>query len=389
MQVLFFTDTYYPFVSGVARVIESLSKALNKQSIETTIVCPSPRVTLNSFISDVSEDHQIYNLPSARLIKVYNSFRFPIKPPVVPELVNGDETVISVHSPFFSTAGALMTAIKVKEKRNIEIPIVSTFHTNIDLFSQKLAPPYFPRSSIDFLIFLMKKLLNRALFTTVPSPSVEKSLKRKGLERILTLPHPLTYEIFQFSTGSLSTIYPFLNTDRYFFTVGRVSREKRVEFLIKAFLNLDLPLVIGGTGPRLSALKQKYEKEPNIHFLGFVPDKHLKILYRNAVATLSASQAETLGLTLLEGMAQKTPAIAYRKGGQTSYIENGTNGYLYRTIDELREKIKKLLKNPDLQNEMGNNARTTALKYHPDNLIKEWKNVFKTALLLAKKHEIY
>ncbi|NIQ07631.1 MAG: glycosyltransferase family 4 protein [Candidatus Korarchaeota archaeon] len=389
MHVLFLTDTYYPFVSGVARVIESLSTALNKQGIRTTIVCPSPSLTVTSYVSGTSQSNQLYNLPSARLLKVYDSFRFPVKPPVVLELVKEDDTVISVHSPFFSTAGAVMTAMKVKERRNIEIPIVSTFHTNIDLFSQKLVPSYFPRSPTHFLIYLMKKLLNRTLFTTVPSSSVEESLHNKGIERILTVPHPLTYEIFHSPTISLSSVYPFLDSGKYFLTLGRVSREKRVEYLIKAFLNLDIPLVIGGTGPHLPNLKQKYEQEPNIYFLGFVPEGHLKTLYRNAVAILSASYAETLGLSLLEGMAQKTPAIAYRKGGQTSYIEHGTNGFLYSTIKELRNKVRTLFNNPDLQKEMGNNARTTALHYHPDNLIHEWKTVFTTALRLAKKHELY
>lgn len=389
MQVLFFTDTYYPFVSGVARVIESLSKALNKQGIETTIVCPSPRCTLTSYVSEAPEANRIVHLPSARLLKVYGSVRFPIKLPVLPHLIKSDETVISVHSPFFSTAGGVLTAMKAKENRNIEIPVVSTFHTNIDLFSQKLVSSYVPQASIDFLIYLMSILLNRTLFTTVPSSSVEASLHKKGLKRILTVPHPLTYEIFQSSTRPLSAVYPFLTPGRYFLVLGRVSREKRVEYLIKAFSGLDLPLVIGGIGPQLPILKRKYEEEPNIHFLGYVPDEHLKILYRDAAATLSASYAETLGLTLLEGMTQKTPAIAYGKGGQTSYIENGSNGFLYSTIAELREKARTLVNNPDLQEEMGKNARATAQQYHPDNLVQEWKNVFTAALRLAKTHDLY
>lgn len=389
MQVLFFTDTYYPFISGVAQVIDSLTKALERRGIETTIVSPSQQFHIQSYSSKGSEGRKIQYIPSMSLLKLYESFRFPIKVPIVPELVENKNTVISTHSPFFSTAGAILTAIRTKKAKKMEIPIVSTFHTNINLFSQDILPIDLPDEILSFTRHMMEKLLNRTLFTTVPSVYIGNSLKAKGTQRLVTIRYPLAYDRFEKPKDSLQSLYPQLTPHEYLFKLGRVSKEKRIEYLIRTFVDTDVPLVIAGTGPLLPKMREKYGEEENIHLFGFIPDSHVNLLNKYAAATLSAGYAEVQPLTPLEGMAQGTPAIAYHIGGQNTYLKDHENGFIFKNREELREKAGWLLEDSDLRRKLGKKAKNTALKYHPDKVVREWIILFKTALSLSKKHSLY
>lgn len=389
MQVLFFTDTYYPFVSGVSQVIDSLTKALGKKGIKTVIICPSPHFTWTSTSKKDPKGRKIHEVPSMKLVRLYDNFRFPIKPPTVPHLVNDEETIFSVHSPFFGTAGSILTAKEVKKTRGIEIPIVHSLHTKIDLFSKEIVPSFLPNVYLSFMNYMMEKLMDRALVNTVSSSNVEKYAKERGFRRITVIRYPLTYKRFEAPTKRLKEVYPNLRPYEYLFALGRVSREKRIEFLIETFSDFQVPLVLGGTGPLLPELKRKYEGEDNIRFLGFISDKHVNLLNKYAAGTVSAGYADTLNLTLLEGMAQGAPPIAYHVGGQTAYIRDGENGFLFKNRKELQEKAQTLVENPEIRKNMEVKAKKTAMRYHPDSVVDDWIRLYQVALKIAEDHKLY
>ncbi len=64
-------------------------------------------------------------------------------------------------------------------------------------------------------------------------------------------------------------------------------------------------------------------------------------------------------MVALEAMASSTPVVASRKGGIPLAVKNGYNGFLVRarSSKEIAEMVNKILRNPELQKKLGENAR--------------------------------
>ncbi len=65
-------------------------------------------------------------------------------------------------------------------------------------------------------------------------------------------------------------------------------------------------------------------------------------------------RAEHFGITTVEAMAHKTVPIVYAAGGQAEIVDDGVNGFLWQTEEELAQKTKKLMLDEKLRIEIGN-----------------------------------
>lgn len=66
---------------------------------------------------------------------------------------------------------------------------------------------------------------------------------------------------------------------------------------------------------------------------GPVAPGRLPELYGDAAVVLSTSEFETLGGTLVEGMASGAVPVSYGEGGQSDFIDHLTDGYIARHLD--------------------------------------------------------
>ncbi|MDO8558573.1 MAG: glycosyltransferase [bacterium] len=112
----------------------------------------------------------------------------------------------------------------------------------------------------------------------------------------------------------------------YFLAAGRLVAYKRFDLAIRAFNELQLPLVVAGEGPELKRLKNISGK--TITFAGHVSDQDLRSLYTGARA-LIFPQEEDFGITAVEAMAVGCPVIAYRGGGALENIVEGKTGIFF------------------------------------------------------------
>lgn len=73
--------------------------------------------------------------------------------------------------------------------------------------------------------------------------------------------------------------------------------------------------------------------------------------------------AEPLGMVILEAMSNKTPVIVTRKGGVTTIVNDGENGFLVRakSASTIVEKVNILLSDDELRKRMGDNAYRSVL----------------------------
>lgn len=148
---------------------------------------------------------------------------------------------------------------------------------------------------------------------------------------------------------------------------GRLTVHKGVEYLIKAARKIQGEVLILGDGPERAYLEKliKTYNLTNTRILGYMTPKEgikFREFYRRADVYVAPSVwDEPLGLVILEAMAARTPVIVTRKGGITSIVKDGYNGYLVRArnSEEIAQKVNLLLSDEELRRKMADRARKT------------------------------
>ncbi len=142
---------------------------------------------------------------------------------------------------------------------------------------------------------------------------------------------------------------------------------KRVVDAVKLFarVNEQFParLLLVGDGPDRSAaewLAHDLGIHDRIQFLG--KQERVNELLPLADLMLMPSELESFGLSALEAMACKVPALATRVGGVPELVEDGVNGLLFDVgdVEAMAAGAVALLKDPDRLEVMRDAARKTA-----------------------------
>jgi glycosyltransferase involved in cell wall biosynthesis len=149
---------------------------------------------------------------------------------------------------------------------------------------------------------------------------------------------------------------PELKFTKNILYAGRLSKEKGVNYLIKAMVIVkqnvpEAKLLIAGDGKekeKLEKIVKNFELENNVKFLGWLSKEQLKKLYKDVdFIVLPSIWQEPFGLTGLEAMSYGRPVIAFDVGGIKEYVDNGENGFLVKVfgVETLAERMIELLEN--------------------------------------------
>lgn len=162
-----------------------------------------------------------------------------------------------------------------------------------------------------------------------------------------------------------------------------------LDLLIEAFaqVHCHFPqtlLRIAGDGPQCSSLKALAKKlgiDGSIEWLGHLPNANVADFYQTVDIVVIPSRQESFGVTAVEGAACARPVIASRVGGLTEVIVDGETGLLVlpESSSELGKAMERLIKDPDLREQMGRQGRANVLKHY------DWdKNVTQMELVYER-----
>jgi glycosyltransferase involved in cell wall biosynthesis len=124
--------------------------------------------------------------------------------------------------------------------------------------------------------------------------------------------------------------------------VGRLSREKGVEVLLRSFAEVSRKqpasrLRIIGNGPllgQLVALAASLGISANVDFIGRLEPEAVDSAIQDAWAVVAPSVwAEPYGLTVIEAIARAIPVVATETGGFADNVEEGLSGMLVTNGD--------------------------------------------------------
>jgi glycosyltransferase involved in cell wall biosynthesis len=334
---------------GVERAVSILSKELNKFFEIYVVVYHGP--------IEYESEGNLINLetPSGSLWKkIKNTFY----------RVRKLKKLIKDISPncIISFMGNLQPILTFK-------PVVVSIHSNPDFF-------HFYRK-----IFLktIYKFYNIKKIITV-SKGIEKKLNNNyNLKKTKTIYNPIDLKLIKQKLLAQKPV----DFD-YILAVGRLSRAKGFDILIKAFakshLKRKVRLIILGEGKErknLEKLIDGLDLKSKVLLYGKVDNPF--IYMKHAIFFVLSSRFEGFGIVIIEALACETPVISTNcETGPSEIIENGKNGLLVpvEDVEALKMAMDKLFYDKELHVKLKANTRRSVKKYDIKNVVKDWIELF-------------
>jgi len=152
--------------------------------------------------------------------------------------------------------------------------------------------------------------------------------------------------------------------------MGRLKKYKRVDLVIRAFRRVheELPaarLVIAGTGDAAEALRELVRElglQDAVEMPGFVSEEYKRELFRRAWIHTLTSGKEGWGISNVEAAACGTATLASDSPGLRDSVRSGETGFLvpHADVDALALRMMEVLRDPQLRDRLGRNARAFA-----------------------------
>lgn len=170
----------------------------------------------------------------------------------------------------------------------------------------------------------------------------------------------------------------------YVLFVGGLYEPKGAQIAVDASIQHGFELVIAGSTdtPLGKKLVQRVKEAgaTQIRFEGFCDREKLDELYRGAgCAVVPSLWYENLPNVVLESMAYVRPVVASNIGSLPETVIDNENGFLFEpgNSDELADKVRALIGNPNLAEQLGRAGREKVISEHRmDGHLEKLKELF-------------
>jgi len=204
----------------------------------------------------------------------------------------------------------------------------------------------------NFNLILVNSLFSRE--GILRSFGLDSKVNYLGIDTNLFRPEKPKKEFFVVGIGSIHFIK---GIDRAIKAIATIPKDKRPKLVWIA--NYCLPSY------KKEMEKMAIEFDVDLTFKIMISDEELVNILNKASVMIYTLRLEPFGLAPLEANACGLPVVAIAEGGIRETVVDGVNGFLIKGDDPaaLGSKVLKLLENPSLAKEIGENAR----KYVIDN----------------------
>jgi len=365
LTVLFFGDTYRPYVSGVVTSMDIYAAHLRALGHKVIIVAPE--------YPDTPAAPGVFRLPSLPF-PGYPRLRLitPVTRQIIGQLEDMKPDIIHTHSPF--AVGFLGLYIA----RAVERPVVFTCHSYYEEYLR-----YLPGLSQPLKVVVRKYLTNYCTYcdlVVAPSPHLRDFLVDIGVEApVQVLPtgiDPAAVPIAVSADGQNKLRGE--DGSFVFAMLGRVAKEKTPDLALLTLFELASRspanrdrwrLLVIGDGPELERLKRlavELGVKSLVTFMGEVPRDKVFQALRLADAMIFTSTVETQGLAMLEGMAAGLPLVAADSPAVRALLEDGVTGFAVPSDPAaMAAALARLADDRDLAARVGARGRERCGEFHP------------------------
>jgi len=239
------------------------------------------------------------------------------------------------------------------KKRQINTPIIISLHGTLHQFNK------FPFNIFKKLHnFIMLNFQNRINLFLVSSVSEKEGVIKNGIpeEKIKILPLAMrVFPIQKQNSSRQKIVY-----------IGRLSKTKNIELLIKAFSKIktsNVDLIIAGSDfgmlKQLKVITKDYELENRVFFTGWISEKEKMKLLSETTIFVHPSLEDVFLLSLLEAAAIGIPCVAFDIGSNSDILEDKKTGIIVKDISAqgLAKSLDSLLNDNKLYEEISKNSK--------------------------------
>ncbi len=381
MKVLMFGWEFPPYSSGgLGTACYGLTKSLSKKGVEITFVLPYSFDIENADflklisagnikIKKISSILQPYmtsheyrkTLGKKPNQKMYGSTLFEEvhRYTLAAEKIAEEEDFDVIHCHDWMTFGA---GIRAKRKKNK--PLVLHVHaTELDRTGGHHVNQY---------VYDMERygMQNADMIIAVSNFTKNRIMAHYGIapEKIRTV-----HNAVDFSQHFYDENFEIKKSDRIVLFLGRLTLQKGPEYFIYAAKKVlghekNVKFVIAGTGDMEPFAIEKAAElgiADKVLFAGFLNQDDVERAYKMADIYVMTSVSEPFGLTALEAMKNKTPAIVSRQSGVSEITRHCLKADFW-DIDDISNKIISLLRYNKLHETLKENGYEEVRKFNWD-----------------------
>lgn len=390
MNIGLFTDSYPPYINGVATSVYNLREALKKLGHTVYIVTVNDSIIKHEY----DEKEKILRIPGIP-IGIYDyrlSEIYPIS--TVKTIKKWKLDVIHSHTEFGVGIFARILAKKFK------IPLVHTYHTLYEDYTHYITHNHFDKLSKKIVKDLTKVYcVKTAKETIVPTEKIYKLFKEKYMitKNVSVIPSGIDIERFfeenveQDKVEQIKEKYGITKDDFTIIFVGRLAQEKNIEFLLNAQQKLiekrinNIKLLIVGDGPdkeNYINITRKVNIFDKVIFTGKIEQDKIQYYYQCADAFVTASNSETQGLTVIEAMAAGVVPICIN---DMAFIDMLPKKSLFNNQKEYINRLITFSADEELRKEYKAEIRKKAEEYSSNTYAQRVLNVYSGVLNGGKK----
>ena len=345
MNILIFTDTYYPETNGIAVTTKTLVDVLKKNGHQVLVVTS----TYNNKIPSNEPNIYYISFPSKKkrslftTISVFNNTIFKHIKAFKPDLV---------HNQTNGQIGQLgrYTADKLK------IPFIYTYHSHFEEYAPYVGPGMINRMARARERSYLNRMMNISTEFIAPSVKIKNYLRKKGVDKyinvITTGIDVSKWDIDDSVSKDIKYLhkkYEISDDTKVLMYVGAISEEKNLDLLIKSYKKyldsqpkVDTRLVIVGEGDQQNALENlvgQLEIKDNVLFIGKVNHDKMKSYFSFADLFVTASTSETQSVSTMESMAARCLVLVKDDETLVDLIDRDKNGFIFDNDDSFAEEI--------------------------------------------------
>lgn len=332
MKIGFFTDTYFPQVSGVATSIKTLKDELEKNGHQVYIF-----TTTDPNAKGFEED--VIRMPSVPFVS-FKDRRVVVRGMWYAYLVAKELELDLIHTHTEFGAGLLGKMVGKK----LKIPVIHTYHTMYEDYLHYIAKGKVLRPS--HVKFFSRLFTNHSTGVVCPSQRVIEKLREYGVTAPMRI-IPTGIELDKFRRlditeemiTDLRKRLGLTAENMMLLSLSRISYEKNIQAIIKGLPKImqrfpKARFVIVGNGPYVEDLKElarELQVLDMIQFTGEVPNEEVAIYYKAADYFVSASTSETQGLTYTEAMAAGVQCVVEGNAYLNDLFDHESLGKTFET----------------------------------------------------------
>ena len=279
---------------------------------------------------------------------------------------------------YVATEGPLgLSAVKAASE--LDIPIVSGFHTNFHRYASHYHLGWFTPLAMGYL----RHFHNKTSCTLVPTRTMRHDLMENGCKNVDVVGRGVDTRLYALSKRDrkLRESWGLEDGDLAAVYVGRVAGEKNMDLAVRAFqavqsVRRNARFIVVGDGPMRTELQRRH---PEFIYCGVKTGEQLAARYASSDLFLFPSLSETFGNVTMEAAASGLAVVTFDYAAAREHLTDGESAALvpFGNEEAYIDRAREVASSDVIMSKLGKNARAVAEAIDWDNICARFESILR------------